>query len=481
VNAAETSALRTPHDVRFDFEGANAATVRLIPESLSYEYRAAALAVADDVLTVAFATSPNDTAIARIERATGLRVDAVLESRERVEERLARVFGAHSTAAATVPEADDAPAVRAVDRIHRQALYERCSDVHIEPADGGARIRFRVDGLLREVERLPEALSAAVVSRLKILAGMDIAERRAPQDGRYTLAFGEHSLDARVSSVPAHGGEKLVVRLLDHQAVLPELAELGMSRHLEQTFRRAIELSCGLIVVAGPTGSGKTTTLYAALAHLNTPERNICTVEDPVERAIPGVTQVQVNARAGVTFGTVLRALLRQDPNVLMVGEVRDEETASTAASAALSGQIVLATLHSNDAPRTIDRLVELGVARSSIAASLGAIVAQRLVRRLCADCRRPQRSGYREHFVPVGCQLCGGAGFRGRIGVFEAVVIDDTIRGAISGGASSVTVAALAREAGYRTMSTDCLEKCRSGVTSVCELRRVALPEGRA
>lgn len=460
-----------------NLDGADAATVRLIPESLAYECCAVAIALDGNMLTVAFSSTPGDDSIHRVQRATGKHVNAIVATRERIETQLARVYGVAS-ALTTMQDSDDAPAVRAVDRIHRRALYERCSDVHLEPVDRGVRVRFRVDGLLREVDRLPEGLSAAVVSRLKVLAGMDIAERRAPQDGRYTLAFGERSLDARVSSVPAHGGEKLVIRILDQQAVVPALRELGMPEDLERMFRKAIGLSCGFVVVAGPTGSGKTTTLYAALAHLNTPERNICTVEDPVERAIAGITQVQVNARAGVTFAIVLRALLRQDPNVLMIGEMRDEETASTAASAALSGQIVFATLHSNDAPRTVDRLIELGVARSSIAAGLGTVLAQRLVRRLCAGCRRRTIEDGAVQFSPVGCELCAGTGFSGRIGIFEALVVDDAIRDAIGAGATSAAVATLARAAGYRTMTADCLDKCRAGITSLCELRRVAPPE---
>jgi type IV pilus assembly protein PilB len=481
--AAEIRAQQTSEPLA-EFDAAPE-TVRRIPESLSHEYCAAAIAIEGETLTVAFAAAPSGAAVRRIARATGLTVRPVLAPRERIEAQLARVFGAAVGAIAADTD-DNAPAVRAVDRMHRRALAERCSDMHIEPSDRGARIRFRIDGLMRDVEHLPEAVAPAVVSRLKVLAGMDIAERRAPQDGRYTLRVGARSLDARVSSVPAHTGEKIVVRLLDHQTQLPSLDELGMPGQLARLFRCAIELSYGFVVVAGPTGSGKTTTLYAALAHLNTPDRNICTVEDPVERAIPGVTQVQVNARAGVSFASVLRALLRQDPNVLMIGEVRDAETASTAASAALSGQIVFATLHSNDAPRTIDRLVELGLARSSIAAALGTIVAQRLVRRLCIACRRPQETdaGIAQlldvecdwvHFAPVGCALCKGTGFSGRTGIFEAIAVDDEIRDAVARGASTVAITGLARAGGYRTMTIDCVEKCRAGVTSISELRRVA------
>lgn len=460
------------------------AVVRRIPEALAWEFEALAVALDGDVISVAFANAPTPAAIARIERATELRVRAVRAPADQVRKGLSHVFGRAAVAPGRGIGAD-APAVRAVDALHERAFFERCSDIHVEPQAGGARVRFRIDGFLREVESFPDALALAVTSRIKVLAGMDIAEKRQPQDGRYSLEIAGHVLDARISSMPARDGEKIVVRLLDHHAQLPSLDDIGMAAEMQDRFRETIERSCGFVVVCGPTGSGKTTTLYAALSHLNAPERNLCTVEDPVEQAIAGVTQVQVNARAGVSFASVLRALLRQDPNVIMVGEMRDAETAETAIAASLAGQLVLATLHSNDAPRTVERLVELGVSRSSLAAGLSAVVAQRLVRLLCGACKRPTEPSPADvrryaptpgetFFGPGGCERCSGVGYRGRIGIFELLAIDDVVRDAIVAGASSVAVGTLAP--GYRTMTEDGLAKCRAGLTSLAEVTRVAV-----
>jgi type IV pilus assembly protein PilB len=471
-----------------DIGAVSAAIVRLIPESLAWEYGALAIAADAQTLTVAFAQGPPDGAISRLERATALRVQTVIAPADQVQKELSRVFGREAFAPTRV---SDAPAVRAVDHLHERAFFERCSDIHIEPGRGGARIRFRVDGFLRDVDHFDEQLAIAVVSRIKVLAGMDIADRRQPQDGRYTISLAEHTVDMRVSSVPGRDGEKIVVRLLDHHARLPSLEELGMPEAIREAFSDVVAQSCGFVVVCGPTGSGKTTSLYAALSKLNSPERNLCTVEDPVEQAIAGITQVQVNAKAGVTFASVLRSLLRQDPDVIMVGEMRDPETANTAISAALSGQMVFTTLHSNDAPRTIERLGELGVARSSLAAGISGILAQRLVRRLCPHCKHGVRVDEalvekfglerdRVYFEAQGCERCNGLGYRDRIGIFEFITIDDNLRDAISTGASSVAIGALARERGYRRMADDCIGKLRSGVTSIEEFRRVAWWGGR-
>ncbi|HEY0798899.1 MAG TPA: GspE/PulE family protein [Candidatus Baltobacteraceae bacterium] len=471
-----------------DVGAISAAIVRRIPENLAWEYAALAIAADGHVLTVAFGQAPPEGAIARLERASALRVQPVIAPIDQIQKELSRVFGREAVAQTRL---SDAPAVRAVDHLHERAFYERCSDIHIEPTRSGARVRFRVDGFLRDVDSFDEQLATAVASRIKVLAAMDIADRRQPQDGRYTIVLAEHTIDMRVSSVPARDGEKIVIRLLDHHARLPSLEDLGMPESIREAFLDVITQSCGFVVVCGPTGSGKTTSLYAALARINSPERNLCTVEDPVEQAISGITQVQVNTKAGVTFASVLRSLLRQDPDIIMVGEMRDAETANTAISAALSGQMVFTTLHSNDAPRTIERLGELGVARSSLAAGITAILAQRLVRRLCPHCKRGVRVDEalaekfglqrdRLYFEAHGCERCNGLGYRDRIGIFELVVVDDDIRDAISAGASSVTLAQLARERGYRRMADDCIDKLQAGVTSIEEFRRVAWWGGR-
>lgn len=387
---------------------------------------------------------------------------------------------------------DEAPAVRMVDEIHERAVGSCASDIHVEPTRTGGRVRRRVDGILTECMALSPELYMQVVSRMKLLAGMDIADRRQPQDGRYAIERSGCTVDARVSSMPTILGEKLVVRLLDHQARIPTLESLGMPEGALRRFRRVVQAPHGFVVACGPTGSGKTTTLYAALAERNTDSQNLCSIEDPVEVRIPGIAQVQVNGRAGVTFASALRAFLRQDPNVIMVGEMRDQETAAVAASASLSGQLVMTTLHSNDAPKAVERLVELGVSRQTISAGLSAIIAQRLVRRLCEHCRKPFAVGAdvsREFglgtqvrlYSAEGCAACGGSGYAGRLAVFECVFVDDAIRRCIADGDSGVALTALARRNGYEPMLVDGIRKTLAGDTTLDELRRVLVVEEAA
>lgn len=339
-----------------------------------------------------------------------LRVPLELESR----------FVYDSTDAALV---DDAPAVRAADEILESAIGARASDVHIEPSHGGGRVRQRIDGVLYEMRHLPEPLFSRVVSRIKLLACMDIADRRLPQDGRYVIERSAGSMDARISSMPTIDGERLAIRLLHSQMQIPGLDALGMPRAMLARYRALIGARAGFIVVCGPTGSGKTTTLYASLAERNVAGQNLCTVEDPVEARMPGIAQVQVNVRAGMTFAAALRAFLRQDPDVVMIGEMRDAETASVAISAALSGQMVFTTLHSSSASRAVERLLELGSTARSIAAAISAIVSQRLVRRLCAICKRRSVSG---SYESSGCDACAQTGYRGRIAIFEMATVPD-------------------------------------------------------
>jgi general secretion pathway protein E len=379
----------------------------------------------------------------------------------------------------------EAPAVRAVDARLRHAIAVRASDVHIEPVNAGTgRVRVRVDGILRTAEPIPADVYAPFVSRIKLLAGMDIANRRIPQDGRYSMTYDGREIDARVSSVPTMDGEKLVIRLLDHQLALPRLDDLGMEPQALAAYRMAAHAPWGFVVVSGPTGSGKTTTLYASIAELDRTARNVCTVEDPIEARLAGAAQVQVNVRAGLTFPTVLRSFMRQDPDVIMIGEMRDDETVAVGVSAALAGQTVFATVHSNDAARTIDRLVEFGVERHSLAAALTAVLAQRLVRCLCVRCRREEAipadirrtlpGGASSWCVPVGCTACAGNGYSGRTGIFELLAVDDTLREAIAGGASSATIGGLAAARGHRSLFDDAARKLLDGTTSFDEIERV-------
>src|SRR5665213_1532737 len=365
---------------------ANPEALARLPRALAFRYDALPLSIADGVLSVALADPSDAATVDALRAATRLRVRPLPMGREAIREQLHVAYG--ERVEGTGESAAAAPAVRAVDLLFARAIAAHASDIHVEPGQNGGRVRIRVDGILRELETIPAELLPAFVSRLKLLAGMDIADRRTPQDGRCGIPFEQREIDARVASVPTIDGEKLVVRLLDRYAAAPDLGALGIPAAILERYRLAAASPWGFVLVTGPTGSGKTTTLYASLAELDSRSRNVCAVEDPVEMRLRGVSQVQVNLRAGLTFPLVLRAFMRQDPNVVMIGEMRDAETAAVAVSAALAGQLVFTTLHANDAPRTIDRLAELGVARHSLAAALTAVVAQRLVRTLCEQCR---------------------------------------------------------------------------------------------
>jgi type II secretory ATPase GspE/PulE/Tfp pilus assembly ATPase PilB-like protein len=462
---------------------ANPEALARLPRALAFRYDALPLSLTDGVLSVALADPADATVVDALRAATRLRVRPLAMAREAIRENLHAAYGERG--ASTLADASAAaPAVRAAELLFARAIAAHASDIHIEPSAAGGRVRLRVDGILREIETIPAELLRAFVSRVKLLAGMDIADRRAPQDGRCGIPFEQREIDARVASVPTIDGEKLVVRLLDRYAAAPDLNALGMPPGMLDRYRVAARAPWGFVVVTGPTGSGKTTTLYASLAELDARSRNVCSVEDPVEMRLGGVSQVQVNLRAGLTFPLVLRAFMRQDPNVVMVGEMRDAETAAVAVSAALAGQLVFTTLHANDAPRTVDRLAELGVARHSIAAALTAVVSQRLIRALCEQCRvrAPIPRALRESlgiahdawYVAGGCRGCAGSGYLGRTGIYELMELDDAVRDAVATGASSVQIALLAARGGYRPMRDDALAKVVAGRTSFDELTRV-------
>lgn len=453
-----------------------------IPFALAQRYNVLAYCAEGRDLYVFVPDASDHETIDRIRNVSGMRVVAREASAHVLRSRIVSAYGADEGAADL---ADAPPAIRAVDELHEAAVNAGASDVHIEPAPEGGRIRQRVDGILSETRTLQAQLYSQVVSRVKLLAAMDIADRRQPQDGRYNVNVAGRSIDARVSSMPTISGEKLVIRLFDLHARIPTLEQLGMSSSMREHYRAFVHSPYGFIVVSGPTGSGKTTTLYASLAERNVMGQHLCTVEDPVEVRVPGVAQVQVNERAGLTFGAALRSFLRQDPNVLMVGEMRDGETAKVALSAALSGQLVMTTLHASDAPRVVERLNELGAQRHSIAAGLSAVVAQRLVRRLCVSCReeiRLESLSAKAVGLPAGtiayrargCDACDGKGYCGRIAIFEFLPITHEIRHAIASGASSVIIAEYGRDAGYRPMIDDGKTRLLSGETSFEELQRV-------
>jgi len=433
-----------------------------IPKALALAHDVLSLSADENELTVALPEGEGSDTIDRIRFATGMRVHAVRAHRSEIRARLKEAYGFASS--------DAAPAVRAVDEIHEGAVAADASDIHLEPAPDGGRIRYRVDGMLRNSGRLSEELFAQTLLRLKLLAGMDIADRRQPQDGHYAFESCGRSIDARVSSLPTVHGEKLVVRLLKLTGTVHGLARLGMTALQIERFRCALKGAEGFIAVSGPTGSGKTTTLYAALSERNVPAQNICSIEDPVEVYLSGVTQVQINPRAGLNFSTALRGVLRQDPDVVMVGETRDAETASIAAAASLTGKLVLTTLHSIDALRVIDRLIELGVKRQTLAAGMSAIIAQRLVRLLCRRCRLPAGAQTQRG---RGCVHCSDSGFSGRTGIFEVLVIDNALRDAIGRGAPAGDLERIALAGGFETLAQSAMRLAADGETSADELAR--------
>ncbi|HYD53813.1 MAG TPA: ATPase, T2SS/T4P/T4SS family, partial [Gemmatimonadaceae bacterium] len=382
--------------------------------------------------------------------------------------------------------ANEAPVVKLVNLLLVEALGARASDVHLESYVDGPRVRYRVDGVLQDAPSPPPQLAAAVVSRLKIMADLDIAERRLPQDGRIRLRLQDRTVDVRVSTVPTLHGESVVLRLLDKERGRISLEELGMAPETLARFREVVSRPHGIVLATGPTGSGKTTTLYAAVELLRTGREKILTVEDPVEYELPGVPQVPVNEKLGVTFATALRALLRQDPDVMLVGEIRDPETAEIATQAALTGHLVLSTLHTNDAPSALTRLRELGVAPYLVSSTVEAVLAQRLVRTLCGHCRTSapptaeelRLLGLTRDELPAvaratGCAECRGAGYRGRVGVYELLVVTDAIRAAVLAGAATGELRRLAMEAGMRTLRDDGHRLVATGVTTSEEVLR--------
>ena len=366
--------------------------------------------------------------------------------------------------------ADDAPVIRTINALLTQALREGASDIHIEPFEQISVVRFRIDGSLRDVVRPKKAIHAALISRIKIMAQLDIAEKRLPQDGRITLRVGGKAVDVRVSTLPTGHGERAVLRLLDKDVDQLDMQHLGMNAHMLEQFNQLILQPHGIVLVTGPTGSGKTTTLYAALTRLNESSTNILTVEDPIEYELAGVGQTQVNARIDMTFAKALRAILRQDPDIIMIGEIRDLETAQIAVQASLTGHLVLATLHTNDSAAAVTRLLDMGIEPFLLSSSLLGVVAQRLVRKLCEHCKKHDG----QLWQAVGCDKCGLTGYQGRVGIYELLLTTDPIRAQIHNRASEADIRAAAQRDGMRTMREDGQRWLADGTTTQAELLRV-------
>jgi len=382
---------------------------------------------------------------------------------------------------------DEAPIIRLVNSLLFQAVKERASDIHIEPFEKDLVVRFRIDGVLYEILRPPKRLQSSISSRVKIMGGLNIAEKRLPQDGRIRLKVAGKDIDIRLSTLPTSHGERIVMRILDRATVLMTVEQLGFDRNQLDNFNELINHTHGIILVTGPTGSGKTTTLYAALNQINTPDKNIITIEDPVEYQLPGVSQIQVNSKINLTFANGLRSIVRQDPDVILVGEIRDTETAEIAIQASLTGHLVFSTLHTNDAPSAVTRLVDMGVEPFLISSSLLAAIAQRLVRVLCPNCRQPDTPDPKileglgiadrsEHtfYKPAGCPECLSTGFSGRSAVYEILMVNDSIRDLINQNADSNRIKKEARKNGMITLREDAARKTLSAQTSLSEAIRV-------
>jgi type IV pilus assembly protein PilB len=459
--------------------------------------------IGDRGLLIAMAAPANVLAVDDIALMTGYEVRPAVASREDIAALIARLTRLDDVVQSATSEeeaengptevvdlvesAEDAPIIKLVNGIVAQAVEQGASDVHLAPDGHELRVRFRIDGVLQDSATVPRRMVSGVVSRVKIMSDLDIAERRIPQDGRVGLTIDGHHVDLRVVTLPSVHGESVVMRILDTSQGIPKLDRLGMADHERERFEKAFHQAYGAVLVTGPTGSGKSTSLYAALAKLNTPEKNIITIEDPVERQIDGITQVQVNPRAGLSFASGLRAMMRADPDIIMVGEIRDRETAQIAVEGALTGHLVLSTLHTNDAPGAITRLIEMGIEPFLVASAIDCIVAQRLARTLCQHCKRRtilSAEVMRDHgfpalsdleaYEPVGCARCGGSGYRGRTGLYEVMTVSDEIRLMAVERAPADRIADVAMQQGMRSLREDGLEKVRQGRTSIAEVSRV-------
>ncbi|CUH94082.1 hypothetical protein P22_0144 [Propionispora sp. 2/2-37] len=472
----------------------------LIPGSMAERYKVIPIHKKDRTVTLAMADPTNFYAIDDVRLVSGYEVVPVIATEREIMQAISRVYGIgdliekavdrlqfeKSHQEMSLQAADDAPVITIVNNLFHQAVRDRASDIHIEPQEKYLRVRFRIDGMLREISSFPINIHAVILSRIKIMSNMDIAEKRIPQDGHFQITENGRTIDIRVSTLPTIFGEKVVMRILDKKEILLDLNKLGFSTDNLLRYRKLFSQAYGMLLVTGPTGSGKTTTLYSTLAELYTPEKNIITIEDPVEYWLEGINQVQVNHKAGLSFASGLRAILRQDPNIVMVGEIRDRETADMAVRAALTGQLVLSSLHTNNAPSAITRLVDMGIEPFLVAAAVIGVISQRLVRLVCPACSTAYfpavDSPEREMFPAAhslrqgtGCARCGNTGYWGRMAIHEIMLLSPQLRRHISERLSLDEIKAVAVSEGMITMQEDGIAKAINGLTTASEVVRVA------
>ncbi len=481
----------------------------VLPEHVARRHRVAPVRLEGRRLVLAMADPLDVVAVDDVRMVTGHQLTIVLASQSEIAGAINHLYGGSSDNVEQVVQTLDAeeeekeaesldqlrqmveetPIVRLVNGLIADAVKHRASDVHVEPQESNVRIRYRIDGVMRQATVVPKRTQAALISRIKVIGHMDIGERRLPQDGRLQLQVDGREVDIRLSSLPTMFGEKIVMRVLDKQAAVGNLEQLGFRAEVLSQWTQAAGRPYGMIVVAGPTGSGKTSTLYATLNELNSVEKNIITVEDPIEFTLAGVNQVQVNQRAGLTFASSLRSIVRQDPDIIMVGEIRDTDTAAIATQAAMTGHLVLSTLHANDAAGVVTRLVEMGIEPYLVASSLSAAMAQRLARRLCPECRESYRvsedeavalgvdhvTDTREFYRPVGCPACGGIGYKGRVAIQELMTITEDMRLMIVERTDKAALHRKAVSSGMRSLIQDGILKASEGTTSLDEVMRVA------
>jgi type IV pilus assembly protein PilB len=503
--------LGVPH-IRLSNYNIDTDVVRLVPQATARRYHLIALSKVGKTLTVVMSDPLNVFAIDDVKFLTGCDVEAIVSTESDILKAIEKYYGSSRAEIAGLlgniaddklemvtdddeefdlaqlkNEMEDAPLIRLVDMILINAIRERASDVHVEPKERAVSVRYRIDGDLREVTNAPKAVHPALVSRLKVMSNLDIAERRLPQDGRTRMRYQNREVDFRVSCLPTTHGEKVVLRVLDKMAVVMNLSKLGYDELSLRRFQECLQRPHGMILLTGPTSSGKSTTLYAALQELNRENVNVVTVEDPVEYQLEGISQVQVKPDIGLTFAAGLRSILRQDPDIIMVGEMRDHETADTAVKSALTGHLVLSTLHTNDAAGAMTRLVDMGVEPFLIASSTVMVGAQRLVKNLCRRCAEPYKlppeaaarlrlSPEQEHMFhkPVGCKRCSNTGYHGRSAVLEIIVVDEDVQNLVITAASAPEIKRAARRSGMRTLRENALRKAKAGVTSIEEVLRV-------